>query len=127
MTIAEARRKMGLACAALAMFVVCGIPANAASHASVDAQRQSSLARTIVRLSLEYHYPAVKIDEDFSRRVLSRHIDPLDPGRFYFTRQDVAAIHATFDNHLARDLETGNLEPTLAAHGIYMQRRKQLF
>lgn len=127
MTIAEARRKMGLAGAALAMFVVCGIPANAASHASVDAQRQSSLARTIVRLSLEYHYPAVKIDADFSRRVISRYLEILDPGHFYFTQQDAKAIHSAFDSRLAKDLKTGNLTPAHAIHKFFEQRKKQLF
>ncbi len=118
---------MGLACiAALALQTPGALAAHAQATNDV-AGRQSSLAKVIVRLSLKYHYPAVKIDEDFSRRVLTRYIDTLDPGRFYFTRRDVAAIHAAFDKQLGTDLRTGNLEAARAIHGLYMQRKKQLF
>ncbi len=112
-------------CAAVAMLALGTSPANANSPAGTS--RRSSLAQAIVRLSLEYHYPAVKIDTDFSRRVISRYIDTLDPGHFYFTQQDTKAIHSAFDGQMARDLRIGNLKPAFAIHKFFLQREKQLF
>jgi len=103
------------------------LPATGGPHASAGAWRQSSLARVIVRLSLAYHYPAVKIDTDFSRRVISRYLDILDPGHFYFTRQDTKAIHSAFDDQLGKDLRTGNLTPAFAIDKFFLHRKMQLF
>lgn len=129
MSFAEACNKAGLVfIAVLAMQTFGTITAHAASHPPARAaRRQSSLARIIVRLSLKYHYPAVRLDAELSHRVLSRYIDILDPGHFYFTRKDVESIHATFDSHLAKDLRIGNLEPAYAIRRIYLQRKRRLF
>lgn len=129
MSSTAAGRRLGLACfTALALQILGTTPVHAASHpASNAATHDPRLARAIVRLSLEYHYPAVKLDTGFSRRVISRYIDALDPGHFYFTQKDVKSFHAAFDSHLAKDLRTGNLDPAFEIQKFFLERKKQLY
>ncbi len=129
MNFPEVFRKAGLvSLAVLAVQTPGAFAANVAPDAATPAsEHQSVIARAVVRLSLKYHYPAVRLDRNLARRVLSRYIDTLDPGHFYFTQKDIQSFHAAFDDHLAKDLRTGNLEPAFAIQRFYQQQKKQLF
>ncbi len=95
------------------------------SSALQPESRQVFIARRVAQISLRHHYPAEKLDASFSKDLLKEYIDTLDPGHFYFTREDVDSIHKKYDDALAADLRNGNLEPAFDIYKLYDQRVRQ--
>ena len=101
------------------------LAATSAPSASSQPQpepRQVLIARTVVEVTQRFHYPAEKLDTGFAHRMLKEYLDTLDPGRFFFTKNEVDRFYAEYTDHLPTDLRHGNLQPAFNIYAHYLDR-----
>ncbi len=83
--------------------------------------RQVLIGRTVVHVMQAHHYPAEKLDQTLSRKILEQYYDSLDPNRFFFTQADIDHF-SKYDSTLAANLKNGNLKPAYAIYDTYIKR-----
>ena len=103
-------------------------PAVASTHSSIEkdvlVKRHSYELRIINELLQQFHYKQFTLDNNFSRLILASYLKELDPGRLYFTQQDINNFNKhrdLFDD----DIRSGNLKPALEIFETYQQRVKE--
>lgn len=90
----------------------------------VLAQRHSYELKVINELLQQFHYKEFTLDDNFSRKILASYLKELDPGRLYFTQQDINKFKKhqdLFDD----DIRKGNIKPALEIFRTYQQRVKE--
>ncbi|MGI0135036.1 MAG: S41 family peptidase, partial [Candidatus Micrarchaeaceae archaeon] len=100
------------------------IPGSTPAPDSSSSQREE-IARTVVRLAQQYHYPAETLNGNFSKRMLLEYVDTLDPQHSYFTRKDIDNLNKEFGDALPTDLEAGKLGPAFSIYALYDTRVHQ--
>ena len=79
------RNKLNQSVLLLLAFIVCGV--SFAKPVAVDLKPepyQKETSRWLVRLLEQLHYKPVKLDDDFSQKILDNYIEILDPNKVYF-------------------------------------------
>ncbi len=84
--------------------------------------RQAIIARTVVQIAQQYHYPIEALDKNLANKIINRYTDTMDPGHFYFTLKDIEELHKKFDATLPADLRHGNLYPAFFIYDLYETR-----
>ena len=71
-----------------------------------------------------FHYKEYTLDDKFSQKILTSYLKQLDPGRMYFTQQDINQFNKhrdLFDD----DIRNGNLKPALDIFQTYQKRVRE--
>jgi len=110
---------------AAAMPVLAATSAPSAKTKLAPEPRQVLIGRTAVQVAQKRHYPAEDLNPKLAATILDQYFDALDPGRFYFTQQDITRLHNKYDGKLPKDLQHGNLEPAFAIYRLYVRRVRQ--
>ena len=71
-----------------------------------------------------YAYRPRALDDALSRDVLKRYLEALDPGKVFFTAQDVAGF-AKYQDRLDDAIKSGNVAPAWAIFSVYRQRANE--
>ncbi len=82
---------------------------------------QAKTAREIIDRLTRYHYQELPFDDDLSSTLLDQYLENLDPGKSFFTQQDVDSFEKyrlTLDDQLKK----GDLAPGFAIFSRYQQR-----
>ncbi len=85
---------------------------------------QKETSRWLVRLLEQLHYKPVKLDDEFSKKILDNYIEILDPNKVYFYADDVKQ----FQEHqyeLDDAIKSGNVELAFQIFKLYVQRVKE--
>ncbi len=85
---------------------------------------QKETSRWLVRLLEQLHYKPVKLDDEFSKKILDNYIEILDPNKVYFYVADVKK----FQEHqfeLDDAIKSGNVELAFQIFKLYVQRIKE--
>ncbi len=85
---------------------------------------QKETSRWLVRLLEQLHYKPVKLDDEFSKKILDNYIEILDPNKVYFYADDVKQ----FQQHqyeLDDAIKSGNVELAFQIFKLYVQRVKE--
>lgn len=86
--------------------------------------RHSFELQVINNMLKRYHYKKYKLNDAFSSKILDQYIKQLDPGKFYFTQQDIDKFNKhrdKFDDYI----EAGNTEVAVNMFKVYQQRVKE--
>jgi len=82
---------------------------------------QKETSRWLVRLLEQLHYKPMKLDDEFSAKILDNYIKTLDPNKVYFYEKDVAE----FQKHrqeIDNAIKSGDVEVAFKIFTIYIQR-----
>ncbi|MBN8265379.1 MAG: carboxy terminal-processing peptidase [Xanthomonadales bacterium] len=71
-----------------------------------------------------YAYRPRALDDALSRDVLKRYLEALDPGKVFFTAQDVAGF-AKYQDRLDDAIKSGDVAPAWAIFSVYRQRANE--
>jgi carboxyl-terminal processing protease len=85
---------------------------------------QKETSRWLVRLLERLHYKPVKLDDEFSKKILDNYIEILDPNKVYFYADDVKQFQQhqyEFDDAI----KSGNVELAFKIFELYVQRIKE--
>ena len=82
-------------------------------------QRQATLI--IIRVIDKYHYKRHRLDDEMSERILDRYLESLDPGRSFFSQQDVDSF-AQYRETLDDTLRQARLNPAFEIFKLFRQR-----
>ncbi len=85
---------------------------------------QKETSRWLVRLLEQLHYKPMKLNDEFSKKILDNYIDILDPNKVYFYADDVK----NFQQHqyeLDDAIKSGNVELAFQIFKLYVQRIKE--
>ncbi len=80
------------------------------------------VARVMGQLIERYHYLQRPMDEGFSRRVLERYLEELDPLRLYFYQGDVEEFRQEYGAIVAIELKQGNGRILRVIHTRFAER-----
>ncbi len=97
---------------------------SSSTDSDVLSKRHSYELKVINDLLQQFHYKEFTLDNQFSRKILASYLKELDPGRLYFTQQDIKQFERhrdLFDD----DIRSGNLKPALEIFRVYQQRVKE--
>jgi len=84
-----------------------------------QAQQQST--GVIVKVIDKYHYKRAKLDDAFSKEILDRYLDSLDPNRSFFLASDIAEF-ARYRNKLDDYLKSARVDPAFVIFRVYRKR-----
>lgn len=82
---------------------------------------QKETSRWLVRLLEQLHYKPVKLDDEFSAKILDNYIKTLDPNKVYFYAEDIAE----FQKHkleIDNAIKSGNVEVAFKIFTLYIKR-----
>lgn len=82
----------------------------------------AEVARVIGQLIEEHHYLQRPMDDAFSRRVLERYLEELDPLRLYFYQGDVEEFRRDYGSSVAIELKQGNSRILRVIHTRFAER-----
>ncbi|MFS8137178.1 MAG: carboxy terminal-processing peptidase [Thermomonas sp.] len=84
---------------------------------------QSTTARLVYGLLSDsrYAYRPRALDDALSQDILKRYLDALDPGKVFFTVQDIASFDQ-YKTHLDDAIKSGDVAPAWAIFAVYRQR-----
>ena len=71
-----------------------------------------------------FHYKNFKLDNALSEKILNQYIDDLDPGKMYFTQQDIDDF-SRYKHQLDNDINAANTDRVLSIFQRYQQRLKE--
>jgi len=83
----------------------------------------SIISRLILNILSDEHYSGQPVDDKLSKQLFDEYLELLDPGRLYFTRQDVDRLgvsSTTLDDCLKR----GDVEFAYAAYNLMLEKLK---
>lgn len=81
----------------------------------------TQITRSILSQLIRNHYSEVRVDDDFSSRLLDRYLESLDPSRIYFTQADIDEFEQ-YRFELDDLLRAGNVEAGFEMYNRYQQR-----
>ncbi|PLY14325.1 MAG: tail-specific protease [Sedimenticola sp.] len=87
----------------------------------VPTREQRQAALIAIRVIDKYHYKKHKLDDEFSRGIMARYLDSLDPGKVFFTEQDVRDFNI-YQDTLDDALKQARLEPAFNIYRVFRQR-----
>ena len=100
-------------------------PAFAAAPARTAAEygdkELALITRMTARLLSRNHYRQQKLDVPLSRQLFDEYLDELDPGKLYFTEEDVAGFARERDT-LCRQLENGDSSFAFRVYDVFRKR-----
>ncbi|MEE9351617.1 MAG: hypothetical protein V3U78_05105, partial [Thiotrichaceae bacterium] len=64
-------------------------PTKAETATDQQVEAHSSELKVIDELLEQFHYKDYQLDNNFSHKILASYLKELDPGRLYFTQQDI--------------------------------------
>ena len=91
---------------------------------SEEVERHSYEIKVINELLEQFHYKEYTLNDKFSQKILTSYLKQLDPGRMYFTQQDINQFSKhrdLFDD----DIRNGNLKPALDIFKTYQKRVRE--
>ncbi len=97
----------------------------AASEDLAPAPGQAKVLREAVSLLGRNHYRKVSIDDGFSRQVLERYLEVLDPLRSFFLASDVAEFERSYGAALDEAVQKSDLAPAFAIYRRYRERLEE--
>ena len=71
-----------------------------------------------------FHYKNFKLDDALSEKILNQYIDDLDPGKMYFTQQDIDEFDH-YKDKLDDDINAANTNRILSIFNRFQQRLKE--
>lgn len=93
---------------------------SAASYAPLPVHGQT--AREILRTLDKFHYKRIKLNDEFSSRVLDQYLLILDPAKTHFLQVDIDAFEK-YRTQLDDELKRGDLKAAFAIYNRYHERR----
>ena len=101
---------------------------SSASHSFCEDARQKSNAvriryvtRNVMSILKSRHYRPLEHNDDFSHKVFEKYLDMLDPGRIYFTLEDLKKFDRHY-NDLDDQLDSGNADFAFEVFDLYKKR-----
>jgi len=82
---------------------------------------QKETSRWLVRLLEQLHYKPIRLDNEFSAKILDNYIDTLDPNKFYFYEKDFNDFQV-YKNEVDDAIKSGDVELAFRIFTIYIQR-----
>jgi len=82
---------------------------------------QEETSRWLVRLLEQIHYNPVKLDDEFSKKILDKYLDTLDPNKVYFYADDIKQFK-TLEYEVDDAIKTGNVDLAFNIFSIYIKR-----
>ena len=79
------------------------------------------ITRITARLLSKNHYRQQELDVNLSRQLFDEYLDELDPGKVYFTQEDVAEFAKDRDT-LCRRLENGDSSFAFKVYDVFRKR-----
>ena len=116
------RNKLNQSVLLLLAFIVCGV--SFAKPVAVDLKPepyQKETSRWLVRLLEQLHYKPIKLDDDFSQKILDNYIEILDPNKVYFYAQDIAEFNK-YKLDVDDAIKSGDVELAFKIFTLYVQR-----
>jgi carboxyl-terminal processing protease len=85
---------------------------------------QSTAARMVFGLLSDsrYAYRPRALDDALSQEILTEYLKDLDPGKLFFTAEDIAGFQRTYANTLDDAIKSGRVDPAWAIFAVYRQR-----
>lgn len=85
---------------------------------------QKETSRWLVRLLEQLHYKPMKLDDEFSAKILDNYLDTLDPNKVYFYEKDITEFQ-TYKTDVDDAIKSGDVEVAFKIFGLYIQRIQQ--
>ena len=82
---------------------------------------QKETSRWLVRLLDQLHYKPVKLDDEFSEKILKNYIEILDPNKVYFYAEDVNSFQI-YKDKVDDAIKSGDVELAFSMFTLYIQR-----
>jgi len=82
---------------------------------------QKETSRWLVRLLEQLHYKPMKLDNDFSVKILDNYIETLDANKFYFYADDIKEFQV-YKNEVDDAIKSGDVELAFRIFKIYIER-----
>lgn len=95
--------------------------ANPASIELKPEAYQKETSRWVVRLLEQLHYKPVKLDDEFSQKILDNYIDTLDPNKVYFYSTDVEEFQK-YNLQVDDAIKSGDVELAFRIFTLYIKR-----
>ena len=110
----------------LAAALVLALPVccSAAPLRRYNDEELAMISRLVARVLAPNHYRAHKLDHEMSRRLYDEYLKMLDPGRLYFTSDDLRPFAARRDT-LCQELAKGNADFAFELYSLYIRRQRQ--
>lgn len=81
------------------------------------------VGKEMSRMLMNRHYERLDFDKELSHRIFDLLVTSLDPGKIFFTQEDITKLSKSFgDNLHERLLGEISIEAALEAHDLYKQR-----
>ncbi len=85
---------------------------------------QKETSRWLVRLLEQLHYKPVKLNDEFSEKILDKYIEILDPNKVYFYSKDIASFKQ-YKDELDDAIISGDVEIAFEIFKTYEKRIKE--
>ncbi|MBL4659346.1 MAG: carboxy terminal-processing peptidase [Alcanivoracaceae bacterium] len=82
---------------------------------------QKETSRWVVRLLEQLHYKPVKLDDEFSVKILDNYIETLDPNKVFFYAKDVKEFQI-YRNEVDDAIKSGDVELAFRIFTLYARR-----
>lgn len=82
---------------------------------------QKETSRWLVRLLEQLHYKPIKLDDEFSAKILDNYIETLDPNKVYFYAEDVTGFQM-YRTEVDDAIKSGNVELAFNIFTLYIKR-----
>lgn len=82
---------------------------------------QKETSRWLVRLLEQLHYKPVKLNDEFSEKILNNYIEILDPNKVYFYAKDIEGFQQ-YKDKVDDAIKSGNVELAFKIFSLYIQR-----
>lgn len=100
-------------------------PANSTDNKAIALSPRHNYELALLNNMLKhFHYKNFKLDDALSEKILNQYVDDLDPGKMYFTQQDIDDF-AHFKHQLDNDINAANTDRVLSIFQRYQQRLKE--
>ena len=87
----------------------------------VPTQEHRQAALIAIRVIDKYHYKKHRLDNEFSRGILERYIESLDPGKTFFLARDISDFNI-YQDQLDDALKQARLEPAFNIFRVFRKR-----
>jgi carboxyl-terminal processing protease len=82
---------------------------------------QKETSRWLVRLLEQLHYKPIKLDDEFSEKILNNYIETLDPNKVYFYAKDIEGFQQ-YKDKVDDAIKSGNVDLAFRIFTLYIQR-----
>ena len=82
---------------------------------------QKETSRWVVRLLEQLHYKPIKLDDEFSAKILDNYIDSLDANKVYFYQKDINEFQV-YRTEVDDAIKSGDVDMAFRIFTLYVQR-----